>query len=143
MVDLLNASLADAVDLWSQAKQAHWNIKGPSFIAIHELFDKVAEAADGFADELAERAVALGGTANGTVAVSAKASRLDKFPDGLATQEEFVTSLADAMALFGKHVRAAIDTATEAGDAGTADLFTGVSRESDKLLWFVESHVRS
>jgi starvation-inducible DNA-binding protein len=140
MVELLNASLADAMDLFSQAKQAHWNVKGPSFIALHELFDKVSQQVEEFADDLAERAVALGGRADGTVRNSAKNSSLDEFPHKIAEQAEFVDALAEALAAFGKRVRAAIDAASEAKDQGTADLYTGISRETDKLLWFVESH---
>lgn len=142
MVELLNGSLADAMDLFSQAKQAHWNVKGPSFIALHELFDKVSQQVEEFADDLAERAVALGGRADGTVRNAAKASSLDEFPHKIDVQSEFVDALADRLSAFGKGVRAAIDTASEAKDQGTADLYTGISRETDKLLWFVESHTK-
>lgn len=142
MVALLNDSLADAVDLWTQAKQAHWNVKGPAFIAIHELFDKVAAAAETFADDIAERAVALGGVAMGTATMASKHSRLDRFPERLPGQEDFLAAVAEALATFGRHVRRAIDTAGDGGDQGTADLFTGISRECDKLLWFVEAHTK-
>lgn len=140
--DLLNQNLADAVDLHFQAKQAHWNVKGPNFFSLHELFDKVAEELEGFADEIAERAVALGGVAQGTVRVAAKSSRLNEYPLDISAGSKHVEALSNALTVFGKSVRAAIDTAEEAGDADTADLFTEVSRGIDKVLWFVEAHAQ-
>lgn len=142
IVDLLNARLADAIDLQSQAKAAHWNVKGPTFIALHELFDKVYEALGDPIDEIAERAVMLGGTALGTVRISAKASSLKEYPSNLTSGPDHVAALSDRLAAFGKLVREAIDTADKLGDADTADLFTGVSREVDKYLWFVEAHLQ-
>jgi starvation-inducible DNA-binding protein len=142
IVDLLNARLADAVDLQSQAKAAHWNVKGPTFIALHELFDKVYEALGDPIDEIAERAVMLGGTALGTVRIAAKASSLKEYPSDLTNGQDHVAALSDRLAAFGKLVREAIDEADKLGDADTADLFTGVSREVDKYLWFVEAHLQ-
>ncbi len=139
-VAMLNQSLADALDLHLQAKQAHWNVKGPSFIALHELFDEVEEALEEYADELAERAVALGGTALGTARVAAGKSRLPEYPLEIVSGSEHVKALSAVLAQFGKTARAAIDTAAELGDADTADLFTEVSRGVDKLLWKVEAH---
>lgn len=143
MVDLLNQHLADVLDLGLQAKQAHWNVKGPSFIALHELFDKVADELQGFSDEIAERAVALGGVALGTVQIIAERSTLAPYPVTLVSGKGHVAALAAALANFGKRSRSAIDTATKIGDADTADLFTGVSREVDKLLWLVEAHAQA
>lgn len=140
VIGLLNQHLADALDLQLQAKQAHWNVKGPSFIALHELFDKVAEELEGFADEIAERAVALGGVAVGTVRAAAKSSRLSEPPLHISAGHAHVEALSGALADFGKSIREAIETAARAGDADTADLFTEVSRGLDKLLWFVEAH---
>src|SRR5688572_11416329 len=135
MIDLLNQHLADVLDLGLQAKQAHWNVKGPNFIALHELFDKVAEELEEFTDEIAERAVELGGVALGTIQIVSKESRLAAYPVNLASGQSHVAALSRALAEFAKSVRAAIDTAVEAGDADTADLFTEVSRGVDKLLW--------
>ncbi|HEY9175487.1 MAG TPA: DNA starvation/stationary phase protection protein Dps [Verrucomicrobiae bacterium] len=143
VIDLLNQNLADALDLHLQAKQAHWNVKGPSFLSLHELFDKVAEELEGFADEIAERAVALGGIARGSVRVAAKTSRLSEYPLDIIAGSQHVQALSNALSAFGKSVRAAIDAATKTGDADTADLFTEVSRGIDKLLWFVEAHSQS
>ena len=139
-VDLLNQQLADAIDLAYQAKQAHWNVKGPSFIALHELFDEVVEEIEEYVDELAERAVELGGTARGPVRVSAANSRLLEYPLEISSGRAHVKALSASLARFGKTARAAIDTAAGFGDADTADLFTEVSRGVDKLLWKVEAH---
>lgn len=143
MVDLLNQHLADILDLGLQAKQAHWNVKGPHFIALHELFDKVAEELEEFTDEIAERTVALGGIALGTAQVISKNSRLIAYPVTATSGEAHIAALSSALAKFGKAVRAAIDIATKHGDADTADLFTGVSRGVDKLLWMVEAHAQA
>jgi starvation-inducible DNA-binding protein len=137
---LLNQQLADALDLHLQAKQAHWNVKGPSFIALHELFDEVEEELEEHADDIAERAVALGGTAFGTVRTAATRSRLPEYPLHIQSGADHVAALSAALATFAKSTRAAIDFAAELGDADTADLFTGVSRGVDKLLWKVEVH---
>lgn len=143
LVGLLNARLADAIDLHSQAKQAHWNVKGPSFIALHELFDTIAGEVTVYVDDIAERVVQLGGTAQGTVGVVAKASTLRKYPTHITDGAAHADALSDAMASFGKTVRAAIDAAAALGDADTADLFTGISRGIDKSLWFVEAHLQA
>ena len=140
MIDLLNQQLADAIDLAYQAKQAHWNVKGPSFIALHELFDEVVEEIEEHVDDLAERAVELGGTACGTVRVAAGKSRLGEYPLEISSGADHVNALSGALAGFGKTVRAAIDEAANRGDADTADLFTEISRGVDKLLWKVEAH---
>jgi starvation-inducible DNA-binding protein len=139
-IGLLQARLADAVDLSTQAKQAHWNVKGPSFIALHGLFDQVATTAREHADTIAERIATLGGTAEGTARVAAKQSMLKEYPLDIVDGRAHVSALADALAAFGANVRRNIDEAVEAGDQGTADLFTEVSRSIDKTLWFVEAH---
>ncbi len=141
-VTLLNQNLAAAVDLKAQAKQAHWNVKGPDFIALHELFDKVADTADEFIDVMAERITALGGTAEGTVQVAAQRSTLPPYPLHIQAGRDHVDALSSALAAFGTTVRGAIDKATAFGDADTADLFTGVSRDADKYLWFLEAHLQ-
>ncbi len=142
-IAMLNQSLADALDLHLQAKQAHWNVKGPSFIALHELFDEVEEELEEYADEIAERAVVLGGTAYGTARIAAARSRLPEYPLDIESGREHVKALSAALAKFGKSARAAIDAAAGLGDADTADLFTEVSRGVDKLLWKVEAHAQA
>ena len=143
LIETLNARLADASDLKSQAKQAHWNVKGMDFIQLHELFDKVAERAEEYTDLIAERAVILGGTALGTVRVAANNSSLSEYPLEISAGADHVDALSTALADFGKKVRKNIDEADELGDMDTADLFTEVSRGIDKLLWFVEAHLQS
>ena len=140
---LLNARLADTIDLQLQAKQAHWNVKGPNFIALHELFDKVADAAEEASDMLAERLVALGGRAEGTVQVVDKRTPLRSYSLTLASGPDHVQAVADAIAAVARATREAIDDADRAGDKGTSDLFTELSRDLDKLLWLVEAHLQS
>jgi starvation-inducible DNA-binding protein len=141
--ELLNARLADAIDLKLQAKQAHWNVKGPSFIALHELFDQVAAGLEGHVDEIAERITALGGVAIGTSSRVAAATQLSDYPINIRTGRDHVTALSTSMAVFGKLIRQAIDQADEWGDMNTSDLFTEISRGLDKHLWFVEAHVQA
>lgn len=143
LIETLNARLADVSDLKSQAKQAHWNVKGMDFIQLHELFDQVATQAEEYTDLIAERAVILGGTALGTVRVAASNSSLSEYPLEISAGADHVDALSTAMADFGKKVRKNIDEADKLGDMDTADLFTEVSRGIDKLLWFVEAHLQS
>lgn len=143
MIGILNSRLADSIDLKSQAKQAHWNVKGMSFIALHELFDQVATEVEIHIDTIAERVTILGGTAEGTVRVAAEKSTLSQYPMEITEGRDHVDALSSALAQFGKNVRANIDDADDAGDKDTADLFTGVSRDIDKLLWFVEAHIQA
>lgn len=142
-VALLNQQLADATDLFTQIKQAHWNVKGPQFIALHELFDKLAEEVEEHIDEIAERATALGGTALGTLRLAAAASRLPEYPLDATEGRQHVQALVERYAALAKTTRAAIDAAGELRDADTADLFTQVSRGLDKGLWFLEAHVQA
>ncbi|HZO82638.1 MAG TPA: DNA starvation/stationary phase protection protein Dps [Candidatus Binataceae bacterium] len=138
---LLNARLADSVDLMHQAKQAHWNVKGPSFIALHKLFDEIVDEAEEWMDLMAERVVQLGGVAEGSVRIAAKRSTLKEYPLDISAEREHVEAMAAALAAYGKSVRQAIDQADELHDKDTADLFTEVSRGVDKYLWFVEAHL--
>ena len=141
--ELLNARLAEAVDLGTQAKHAHWNVKGPNFIALHELFDRIAEHVEDQVDTLAERVTALGGTAQGTVAHVARASSLKPYPQDARDGRQHVEALASVLGDFGARIRKGIDEAARLGDADTADLFTEISRELDKDLWFLEAHLHA
>jgi starvation-inducible DNA-binding protein len=143
VIELLNARLADCKDLQTQTKQAHWNVKGPNFIGLHELFDKINEEIDEYVDEIAERAVQLGGVAEGTARVVAKRSTLPEYPLNIADGRAHVDALSSALAAFGKLARKAIDESNDLGDLDTADLFTEVSRGIDKWLWFVEAHLQA
>lgn len=140
MIGILQQQLADATDLMLQAKQAHWNVKGPSFIALHELFDKISEDAEEYVDLIAERIVQYGGVAEGTVRMAAKRSRLPEYPLTIAQGREHVSALSQTLANYGESARHAIDQADELDDKDTADIFTEISRGVDKYLWFVEAH---
>lgn len=140
-VELLNKHLATAIDLHAQVKQAHWNVRGANFIAIHKLFDAVSEEVEGFSDMLAERAGGLGGTAEGTIQTAARQTSLIVYPLGVADEQKHAFAVAGALAAFGEGVREASARAAAFGDADTADLFTQVSRGTDVQLWFVESHI--
>jgi starvation-inducible DNA-binding protein len=140
---LLQERLADSIDLMMQAKQAHWNVKGPNFIALHGLFDKVYTDTGLYVDLLAERLVQLGGIAFGTVREAAKQSCLPEYPLEISSGHKHVAELAHAIAYFGELMRKAITTATQLEDAATADILTQVSRGADMNLWFVEAHEQS
>ncbi|MBI1787064.1 MAG: DNA starvation/stationary phase protection protein Dps [Acidobacteria bacterium] len=143
LVQLLNQQLADAVDLYSQTKQAHWNVKGPQFFSLHQLFDKLAGELEGHIDSLAERATALGGTARGTLRQAAAVSRIPEYPAAARESREHLEALGERFAAYAASTRAAIRSATELGDASTADLFTEISRDADKGLWFLEAHLQT
>lgn len=141
VVELLTARLADAIDTRQQVKHAHWNLRGPSFIALHELFDEVVANLDEGIDEMAERIAQLGGIAPGTVASVASSTSMKPYPSGLVVDLDHAHAVGSVLASLGGKVREAIDTADEAGDPATADLFTAFSRDLDKDLWKVESHL--
>ena len=142
VIDLCNARLADAIDLQTQCKYAHWNVKGPDFIDLHELFDKINEDVEEYIDLIAERAVQLGGIADGTARMVVKRSSLSEYSVPNHNGSEHIQALSTALASFGKLARRAIDASSEVGDADTADIFTEVSRGLDKWLWMVEAHLQ-
>ena len=139
-VGLLNRRLASCIDLQTQCKQAHWNVKGPSFIALHKLFDEINAAVAEYADLLAERVVQLGGIAEGTVGAVVDRSVLADYPVAILSGAEHVAALSDALSTFGAHARVGIDEMNDLKDAGSADILTEISRGIDKWLWFVEAH---
>ena len=139
-IGLLNQHLADCIDLQLQTKQAHWNVKGPTFIALHKLFDDVNADVGNYADLLAERVVQLGGIAEGTAGVIVERSTLNDYPLALSTGAEHVAALSDALAQFGRVARMGIEEMNELEDADSADILTEISRGVDKWLWFVEAH---
>lgn len=143
MIALLNQQLADTFDLYSQTKQAHWNVKGAQFFQLHELFDKLAEELQGYVDEIAERATALGGLAQGTVRMAAATSQLPELELNVTDSLPMVEALAERYAALAGGTRHAIESAEDQGDADTADLFTEVSRGLDKALWFLEAHLQT
>jgi starvation-inducible DNA-binding protein len=139
---ILNQSLADLSDLYSQTKQAHWNVRGASFYALHKLFDDLAASVESHIDDTAERVTSLGALAKGTVRMAAAASALPEFPDAQDGEFSYVNALVARYAAAANSVRKAIDTTAALGDADTADLLTGVSRDLDKALWMLEAHTR-
>ncbi|MEM7773030.1 MAG: DNA starvation/stationary phase protection protein Dps [Cyanobacteria bacterium P01_E01_bin.6] len=141
VADTLNKSLAATLDLKTQTKQAHWNVKGMDFLQLHELFDEIAGELEEYVDMVAERITALGGTALGTARIAAAESILPEYPLDAVDGAEHVTALAVRFAAYGKHIREAIDQTDDLGDADTADLYTEISRTIDKRLWFLEAHL--
>lgn len=141
-VELLQARLADAIDMSLITKQAHWNLKGPQFIGVHLMLDKFRDDQDEYADMMAERITQLGGTARGTVQEVGKNTTLPAYPVNIYQVSDHIHALIDRYAAVANAVRAAIDETDEAGDADTADLFTEVSRGIDKQLWFLEAHTQ-
>lgn len=142
MTDVLNKQLADTFDMFSLMKQAHWNVKGPQFIALHELFDEIATGLLAYVDMIAERATALGGMAMGTVRMAAETTRLDPYPIDVVDSMETVSTVTGMMANLAASTRSAADKAEELEDMDTNDLFIEVSRDLDKWLWFLEAHLQ-
>ncbi len=142
VIKVLNQQLADSADLLSQVKQAHWNVKGPDFWQLHKLFDEVAERAEEWVDELAERVTALGGYATGTVRMAAASSTLPEFPTEITDSMAYVRAVSERVAAFTNAAREASDATDKLGDANTSDLFTEISRCADKYLYFLEAHLQ-
>jgi starvation-inducible DNA-binding protein len=142
LIERLNQSLASVFDLFSQTKQAHWNVKGEEFYQLHELFDEIAEELEEFTDMIAERAVALGGTALGSVRMAAEGSILPEYPSDAVDGLTHVTLLVERFGAFAAQVRESIDRADELGDKCTSDVYTEVGRDVDKRLWFLEAHLQ-
>jgi len=142
LIALLNQQMADNADLYSQTKQAHWNVKGQHFMQLHLLYDQVAAVIEPFTDEIAERVTALGGYATGTVRMAAEASTLPEFPMDAISDTATLEALADRWAAYAASTRAAIERAAQIGEPTSEDLFTEISREVDKALYFLESHLQ-
>ncbi|MEB3287956.1 MAG: DNA starvation/stationary phase protection protein Dps [Vampirovibrionales bacterium] len=141
--NFLNQVLATTSDLYSQIKQAHWNVKGKDFIQLHELFDELGEEVSAYVDDVAERVTALGGTAFGTNRMSAEASLIKEYPVEAVEGREHLTALADRYGAYAKILREGIDRMEDLGDKDSADLLTEISRTIDKRLWFIESHLQA
>lgn len=140
LASLLNKSLASSINLKLNAKQAHWNVKGKNFIALHELFDKVSSELENYVDTIAERVVQLGGVADGTIEAVSTESILKTYPKNAAAESDHVEALSTNIAKLAAHTRDAIDQAEKLEDKVTADLYTEITGGLDKLLWFVDSH---
>ena len=142
MIELCNARLAEAIDLQTQTKQAHWNVRGANFIVLHKLFDEVNSDVEDYVDLIAERAVQLGGSVEGTARSVAKRSTLSEYPLKSGTGRQHVDALSSALAAFGKLIRSAIEESDRADDKDTNDIFIEISRGVDKWLWMVEAHLQ-
>jgi starvation-inducible DNA-binding protein len=141
VVSVLSETLAATLDLKTQVKQAHWNVKGLDFYQLHELFDELASELEEYVDMVAERITALGAIAMGTARIAAAQSLLPEYPYDIVEGVEHVSALAERFALYAAHVRNGIDQTDGVGDADTADLYTEISRTIDKRLWFLEAHL--
>jgi starvation-inducible DNA-binding protein len=141
VVEVLSQTLAATLDLKTQVKQAHWNVKGLDFYQLHQLFDEMSAELEEYVDMVAERVTALGGTALGTVRIAAALSMLPEYPYDIIDGVEHITALAERYAIYGEHLRSAIDKTDQLADADTADLYTEISRSIDKRLWFLEAHL--
>jgi starvation-inducible DNA-binding protein len=142
VIQLLNQRLADCIDLQTISKQAHWNVKGPQFIALHKLFDEIHEAVAEYVDLIAERTTQLGGVAEGTVRAVAERTTLAEYSLTLHRGEDHIAAFSEALSQFGRTARIGIEEMSELGDADTADILTEISRGIDKWLWFVEAHAQ-
>ena len=142
VIEILNARLAESIDLMHQAKQAHWNVTGPNFIALHKLFDEIVAAAEEYMDLVAERVAALGGIARGTVQAAAKHSGLAAYPAAITEASEHLAALSSALAAYAAGARRVIDETDRLGDKVTADILTEIGRGADKYLWLLEAHLR-
>jgi len=140
IVTVLQERLADSIDLMMQAKQAHWNVKGPNFIALHGLFDKVFTDTSSYVDGIAERIVQLGGVAEGTIRVAAKRSCMPEYSLDISRASKHIAELAHGIAFFSELVRKGVELCAQLGDVDTADILTEISRHADGNLWFVEAH---
>ncbi|GBF81860.1 DNA starvation/stationary phase protection protein Dps [Aphanothece sacrum] len=141
IVPILSQTLATSLDLKTQVKQAHWNVKGLNFYQLHELFDAMAKELEGYVDMVAERITTLGGTALGTARIAASDSLISEYPYDIADGVEHITALAQRYAIYAAHLRSGIEKTNTLGDADTADLYTEISRDIDKSLWFLEAHL--
>ena len=139
LIELLNRRLADIIDLQLQSRQAYWNVEGPHFMALRELFDKVAQGVEEYANLIAGRIVQLGGKAEGTVQAVAGRSSLDRYWLSTAEGNGHIDALSTTLTDFGRHVRYASEQASELKDVDTAAIFTEIARGIDKWLWFVET----
>lgn len=141
VIDILNARLADTIDLALITKQAHWNLRGPNFIAVHEMLDPMRASLDAHGDTIAERIAQLDAIALGTSQVVAERTALPAYPTDIRKTSDHLAELAKRYAALANQVRADIDATDEAGDADAADILTALSRDLDKNLWFIKAHL--
>jgi starvation-inducible DNA-binding protein len=141
VANILNQTLATTLDLKTQTKQAHWNVKGSNFLQLHELFDELAGELEDYVDLVAERITALASVPLGTARIASQNSLIPEYPLDAVAGIDHLTALADRFATYGNHLRDAIAKTGDLGDADTSDLYTEISRTIDKRLWFLEAHL--
>jgi starvation-inducible DNA-binding protein len=141
-MEVLQARMADSIDLALVTKQAHWNLKGPQFIGVHLMLDGFRTEQDEWTDMMAERITQLGGTARGTVQEVNRETSLKPYPTDIYAVADHIKALIERYAACANAIRKNIDDTDDAGDAGTADLLTEISRGLDKQLWFLEAHTQ-
>jgi starvation-inducible DNA-binding protein len=140
IVAILNQRLVESIDLYQQLKHAHWNVRGPGFLSIHELFDQIAESVEVNVDQIAERITALGGVALGTTQVVSKESRLPSYDVDLVNVNDHLKALIKSLAAYLKALR--VDTAQiDELDSVTTELLNSITEEQEKHLWFLEAHI--
>jgi starvation-inducible DNA-binding protein len=139
--DQLNETLAATLDVWSQVKQAHWNVKGKDFYQLHLLFDQIATELYEYIDLVAERITSIGSTAHGTIRMAAESTPLPEYSLDTINGKDHLIAVAERLAAYAKHVRAGIEK-TQDIDADTADIYTEISRTADLRLWFIEAHLQ-
>lgn len=143
VVDVMNVRLGAALDMYSQAKFAHWNVKGLNFYQLHLVFDATAKVIFKQIDPIAERITQLGGVANGTVRQSAAGSPIPAYNVNAVTGPEHLNALADALGVYCKELREASDDIEEIGDDPSADFFKQLVIEAEEELYFLESHLEA
>jgi starvation-inducible DNA-binding protein len=141
VIQLLQQTLACTVDLRSQVKQACWNVKGHDFSQLHALFATMATELEAYTDLLAERIVVLGGVARGTVRTATMRSTLPEYPGTILDGPAHVQALAERVAPYATALRDNITLAADVEDAGSAAVYTDISRGVDKQLWVLDAHL--
>jgi starvation-inducible DNA-binding protein len=141
VIQLLNQTLACTVDLRSQVKQACWNVKGHDFSQLHALFATMTTELDAYTDLVAERIVVLGGVARGTARTATARSTLPEYPDAIMDGSAHVRALAERVAPYATALRDNITLAADVEDAGSAAIYTDISRGVDKQLWVLNAHL--
>lgn len=141
LIDVLNSVLAEAIDLQMQCRQAHWNVRGKNFIALHEFFGRLYTELSVDIDEIAERTAGLGGTAYGSKEEVSGVSGLPKYPVDISSGSDHIQNLAKSFAAHSKSLKKAIEEADDADDDVTEDLLTTICGNMEKRLWLIESHI--
>jgi starvation-inducible DNA-binding protein len=142
-VAVMQERLAESLDMYSQAKFAHWNVKGYNFYQLHLVFDSVADHIFPQIDAIAERITQLGGVANGTVRQAANGSLIPEYNITLIAGMDHVNALADALGCYCQALREASDKIDEIGDEPSSDFFKQLVVEAEEQLYFLESHLEA